>query len=243
MAGVELDAVTMAEAVLAVRERLASPGVGLAVPVNVDQIVLAHDDRDLRQALDQAFLRTADGTVVVWLAAALGQPLPERVAGIDLMDALLPVAEAEGWPIFLLGAEPGVAAAAADAYRRRWPGLLIAGVHHGFWQDDEGVAREIARSGARLLFLGLSSPRKERFVLRHRHLLGDVGLALGVGGAFDIAAGRTRRAPSWVGTIGVEWAWRLAQEPRRLWRRYLVRDLRIVPLVLADLRERRRRPA
>ena len=174
---------------------------------------------------------------MVWASRLLRRPLPVRVAAIDLFEALLPVAVREGWPIFLLGAREDVVADAAVAMRDAHPGLRIVGARDGYFTEAEepDVAAQIAGSGARLLFVGITSPKKEEFVTRQRDALGDVRFVLGVGGSFDIAAGRVKRAPKWMARAGLEWTYRLAQEPRRLWRRYLVDDVRFVRLVAREL--------
>jgi len=139
--------------------------------------------------------------------------------------------------VYLLGARQEVLDRALRWYRRRDPDLRVVGHHHGYFDPEEEarIAEEIRDSGAQLLFIGISSPKKERFVARQRSRLESVPFVLGVGGAFDIAAGRTRRAPRWMARAGLEWTYRLAQEPRRLARRYLVDDLGFFRLVALQL--------
>ncbi|MDR7386279.1 MAG: WecB/TagA/CpsF family glycosyltransferase, partial [Armatimonadota bacterium] len=149
----------------------------------------------------------------------LGRPLPERVPGVELMEALCERAARQGWPIFLLGGLPGVAEQAAAELRRRWPGLPVAGTHHGYFQVEGAVVEAVARSGAALLFCGLGSPRQELWLSRHLDRLG-VRVAMGVGGSLDVLAGRSARAPAWLRRVHLEWLYRLLREPRR-WRRQL----------------------
>ncbi len=210
--------------------------------VNVDHLVKMDADAAFADAVAACDLVTADGTPVVWASRLLRRPLPERVAAVDLMDALLPVAAARGWPVYLLGARADVVAEAADALVAAHPGLVVAGARDGYFPvaEEADVAAGIAASGARLLLVGITSPKKEEFVGRNRDALGDVRFVLGVGGAFDIAGGRVRRAPRWMARAGLEWTFRLAQEPRRLWRRYLVDDLAFVRLLARELRGRPR---
>jgi len=143
------------------------------------------------------------------------------VTGIDLMERLCARAAVEGWGVAFLGAREGVASAAAMALRRRYRSLRVTYCHHGYFKpsDDAQIATEIAGSGARLLFVGLDTPRKENFVLRHGAASG-VDFAMGVGGAFDVLGGRIRRAPRVLQELGLEWAWRWSQEPQRLAHRY-----------------------
>lgn len=234
--GCAFDRVDLPEAVTRVRRWMdASDRPRVAVGINVDYLVRMAADPAFRAAAAGADLVLADGMPVVWASRLLRRGLPERVAAIDLFEALLPVASEEGWPLYLLGARPDVLADAEAALRRRWPRLRVVGRHHGYFDDDAAVGRDIAASGARWLCVAMTSPRKERFLLAAGPL-GEVRCVLGIGGTLDIAAGRTRRAPRWMRAVGVEWAFRLAQEPRRLARRYLVDDLAFFPLLWRELR-------
>jgi len=155
------------------------------------------------------------------MSRRLGYRLPERVTGIDLMDRLCARAAAEGWPVALLGGREGVASAASTSLRRRYRGLRVAFCAHGYFAPSAApdMAEAIAASGARLLFVGMNTPRKEDFVALQGARTG-VDFAMGVGGAFDVFGGRIRRAPKLVQELGLEWAWRWAQEPKRLASRY-----------------------
>jgi N-acetylglucosaminyldiphosphoundecaprenol N-acetyl-beta-D-mannosaminyltransferase len=232
--GCRFDALTLAEAVEQVAEWVDGDVLRQGVGVNVDH--LCKMDRDPRFAADVAAadLILADGMPLVWASRARGRPLPERVPAIDLFEGLLPRAAQQGWPVFLLGARADVVAEAAQRLVAANDGLTIAGAHDGYF-DGDGPWSDIAESGAKLLFLGMSSPKKEAFVAANRDRLGGVRFVLGVGGAFDIAAGRVQRAPAWVGNAGLEWGYRLAQEPRRMARRYLWDDLRFLPLLAKEL--------
>ena len=201
--------------------------------VNVDQLVKMRRDPAFRDLVSRSDLITADGTPVVWASRLLGRPLPARLPSIDLFEALLGEAAQRGWGVYLLGARAEVLEEAAEVIRRRHPILRIAGTRHGYFADAEqrDVAAEIRDAKPDLLFVAMSSPRKERFVHHNRDLLERVPFVLGVGGALDIAAGRTRRAPRWMADAGVEWLYRLAQEPRRLAKRYLWDDMAFVGMV------------
>jgi N-acetylglucosaminyldiphosphoundecaprenol N-acetyl-beta-D-mannosaminyltransferase len=202
--------------------------------LNAAKVLLARREPRLRQALFRADLVTADGMGVVWAARLLGARVPERVAGIDLMGRLLAEAAGRGWPVFFLGAEPVVLDLFERRARQLYPALEVAGRRDGYFRDGASVAREIGRSRARLLFVGMPSPQKELFLAESVGSMGDL-LAVGVGGSFDVWAGRVRRAPVWMQRAGLEWAHRLGQEPRRLWRRYLVGNARFAALVLQEL--------
>ncbi|HHW09463.1 MAG TPA: WecB/TagA/CpsF family glycosyltransferase [Firmicutes bacterium] len=189
------------------------------VTANSELVMKAAADREVGEILAAADLVVADGIGVVWAAGFLGTPLPGRVAGIDLAFALIRLAAARGWRVFLLGGEPGVAAEAAAFLCRRFPDLLVSGTHHGYFSpvEEEQVLRQIADSRSDLLLVAMGAPRQERWIAAHRRQLG-AAVAIGVGGSFDIWAGRKRRAPLWLQRCGLEWAYRLAREPARIWR-------------------------
>jgi len=179
-------------------------------------------DSSLLELVRRADLVTADGEGIVWAGRVAGTPFPERVTGIDLMLAMFRRAALAGWPVFLLGAAPGVADEAAANLRRQYPALRVAGVYHGYFkQDEEAAVAELVREAApRLLFVALGAPKQERWIDRYIDLIGPV-TAMGVGGSFDVLAGRVTRAPRWMQRLHIEWLGRLLMEPSR-WRRMLV---------------------
>jgi N-acetylglucosaminyldiphosphoundecaprenol N-acetyl-beta-D-mannosaminyltransferase len=181
---------------------------------------------------------------VVWASRVLGDPLPERVAGIDLMQALFARAEVAGNSVYILGARAEVLERAVLELRRRHPRLRIAGYRDGYFspEQDAVVAEEIRAASPDLLFVAMSSPRKEYFLGEYGPRIDGV-FAMGVGGAIDVMAGETRRAPLWMQRLGLEWLYRLAQEPGRLLRRYATTNVRFARLVAAEWVRQRRRPA
>jgi N-acetylglucosaminyldiphosphoundecaprenol N-acetyl-beta-D-mannosaminyltransferase len=184
----------------------------------------------------------ADGASIVWAARIGGNPLPERVTGIDLMQRLIERAADEGLSVFFLGAKPAVLERLVQFYRRRFPTLRIAGVADGYFGPDahEALVRRIHASGADLLFIGMPSPFKEVWAEKNRARLG-VRLILGVGGSFDVLAGVIPRAPILLQQCGLEWFWRLLCEPRRMWRRYLIGNTAFLAIALSfALRQRGR---
>jgi N-acetylglucosaminyldiphosphoundecaprenol N-acetyl-beta-D-mannosaminyltransferase len=202
------------------------------VSLNAGKVVLAQDDERLARILDAASLVNADGQSIVWASRLLGAPLPERVAGIDLMFRLLSIAEAEGFRVYFLGSRTDVLAAAIERLRKQYPSLRIAGSHHGYFGAAEtaSVCSGVNSSEADILFVAMSSPKKEYWVEEARPLL-DVPLIVGVGGSLDVVAGKVARAPTWMQKAGLEWFFRFVQEPRRMWRRYLIANTRFVVLV------------
>jgi len=211
------------------------------VSLNAAKLVAARDDGRLARILHSAHLASADGQSVVWASRLLGNPLPERVAGIDLMLRLLEIAEHEGFGVFFLGARADVLERALERLRLRHPGLRIVGSQHGYFDDADSarICDAVDAAGSDVLFVAMSSPRKEYWVAEHERLL-EVPLIVGVGGALDVIAGDVARAPVWAQRTGLEWAFRLAQEPRRLWRRYLTTNVRFLVLVAGALARRRR---
>jgi N-acetylglucosaminyldiphosphoundecaprenol N-acetyl-beta-D-mannosaminyltransferase len=197
-------------------------------------------DARLAAIVRSCTLVNADGQAIVWAARLLGAHLPERVAGIDLFQRLLALAEQRAYSVYFLGATPKVVAELERRARELHPRLHIAGTHHGYFtaeQEEDRVA-EIAGLQPDLLFVALPSPRKEYWLAANLERLGAT-FAMGVGGSFDVLAGRTRRAPLWMQRLGLEWSHRFAQEPRRMWRRYLVGNVRFALLVLREARRRR----
>jgi N-acetylglucosaminyldiphosphoundecaprenol N-acetyl-beta-D-mannosaminyltransferase len=242
--GLPLDPLTMGQAVarcakaIENREQL-SIGV-----VNAAKVVAMRRNAQLREAVGGCGMILADGQAVVWASQLLGSPLPERVAGIDLFMELLDESARRGYRVYFLGARPDVLARMLDEVGRRFPGLIVAGARDGYYQPgrEAEIAEEIRTSRTDILFLGMSSPRKELF-------MGEWGpptkahVLHGVGGSFDILAGQTRRAPMWLQTHGLEWLYRAWQEPIRLGRRYLKTNLAFLALVARERIRRRGAPA
>jgi N-acetylglucosaminyldiphosphoundecaprenol N-acetyl-beta-D-mannosaminyltransferase len=202
------------------------------VVLNAGKCVLMEDEPDLRGIVAACDLVNADGQGVVWAARLLGVPVPERVAGIDLMGRLLELSAAEAWPVYFLGAKDDVLADFEGEVRRKFPRVVVAGRRNGYFraEDEAAIAEGVRASGARILFVAISSPLKERFLARQLHRMGPV-FAMGVGGSFDVWAGRASRAPRWMQRAGLEWFHRFAQEPRRMWKRYLVGNVRFAWIV------------
>ena len=202
------------------------------IAINAAKVVSYRDDASLRDAIDHAHLLTMDGQSVVWAARALGQAAPERVAGVDLMEALLAHAARRGYSIYLLGAAQDVVEECVARAKRRYPTLVIAGHRNGYFKPEHeaGIVAAIRDARPDILFLGFGSPKKEYFMKTHYRAL-EVPFVMGVGGTFDVLAGRVPRAPRWMQRSGLEWSHRLAQEPRRMWKRYLVSNTRFLSLV------------
>ncbi len=228
---------TMSETIERIEARILENRFTQHVVVNVAKLVNMQDDEELRSAVTGCHIINIDGAGVVWGARALGHEVPERVAGIDLFVELLGLAVQRGHGVYFLGADEQVIEETVRVARSQNPGLQVAGWHHGYyWREEGGEARvvdAIRKSGASMLFVGMSSPRKENFIAEHQENLG-IPFVMGVGGSFDVLAGRVRRAPRWMQRAGLEWFYRLVQEPRRMWRRYLTTNSRYGLLLLSS---------
>lgn len=220
--GVPIDAMTLDETVAQAVEAMRSRQPTQHVALNVAKLIKLQHDPELRRDVVESDIVGIDGMGIVWGARALGVNIPERVAGVDLMQRLLAICARDGFHPYLFGAEPRVLEIAVKQATRRWPGLVFAGYRDGFEgaRDDAAAVSAIQRSGADCLFIGMPTPRKERFLHAHRHRLG-VPFIMGVGGGIDVLAGHVARAPASLQRAGLEWLYRIYQEPGRMWWRYL----------------------
>jgi len=234
--GMPIDAMTMDDVLDRCRASLATRERTLVGVVNAAKMVRLRDDAHLRDSLLDCDVLLADGQSVVWASRLLRRAVPERVAGVDLFERLLELAARDGRSVYLLGARADVLATLQQRLGERFPALKIVGARDGYFTDAEAstVAADIADSGADMLFLGMTSPKKEIFLGDYGETLG-VPVLHGVGGSFDILAGVTKRAPLLWQRLGVEWLYRVLQEPRRLWRRYFTTNVTFIALVLREL--------
>jgi N-acetylglucosaminyldiphosphoundecaprenol N-acetyl-beta-D-mannosaminyltransferase len=210
------------------------------ITANAAHLCMMRRDPALEAACRGGDLIVADGMSVVWALRAAGVDVPERVAGVDLMTRLLEAAGHERLRVYFLGARPEVVAALAETTVRTYPGLVVAGYRDGYFSpaDHEAIVEEIRNRAPHLLFIGMPSPFKETWCQRHAARL-NVPVMVGVGGSFDVLAGYMRRAPRWIQQIGLEWSWRLIQEPRKLWKRYLTTNTEFLWLAGREILARR----
>ena len=230
------DAVTFEQAIELIVERAHSGSGGYVVTPNVDHVCLAESDPSLIESYSGAFLALCDGMPLLWISRLLGLGIPEKVSGSDLLRPLLVRAAAEKLPVYLLGARPEVAERAQAVLEREIPSLLIVGRDSRMVDLDDPVGLSsildgIRHAAPRLLLVAIGCPKQEHFVARH---MTDYrpAVAVGVGASLDFVSGEVRRAPAWMSRVGLEFAYRLLQEPRRLFRRYLVRDSAIVRIFI-----------
>ncbi|WP_298550545.1 WecB/TagA/CpsF family glycosyltransferase [uncultured Algibacter sp.] len=222
---------------LEVVDKTIAKGVQLHhVVVNAGKIVAMQTDLQLRQSVNSSDLINADGQAVVWASNLLGKPLKERVAGIDLMVNLVHLAYKKSYKIFFFGAKEDVVRKVVETYSSQYSTNIVAGYRNGYFKKEEEkeIAKEIADSGANILFVAISSPTKENFLYENKELLSRVNFIMGVGGSFDVVSGKVKRAPIWMQKSGLEWFYRFAQEPKRMWKRYLFGNIKFITLVLKE---------
>jgi N-acetylglucosaminyldiphosphoundecaprenol N-acetyl-beta-D-mannosaminyltransferase len=236
IAGVPVDAVSMAEAVERVDGAAAGDRAFRVVVTNANKAWQAARDPGLRAVLEAAELAVPEWAMA-WAARRLGIEGVHHVGGITLLARLLEVAEARGRSVYLLGAAPDVVAALATRLGREKPGLRLVGWHHGYLDDEvawETVVEEIGRLRPDLLFVAMGSPLQELRIGELARRLPTLRVAMGVGGSFDVLGGNKKDAPPWARGRGLEWLYRLAQDPAKLWRRYLVTNTWFVATVVRD---------
>ncbi|PLY16456.1 MAG: glycosyltransferase [Sedimenticola sp.] len=232
--GCPMDVASMEGTVRVIEEAVREGQFTQHVVVNVAKLVNMRKDTALHESIVGCDIINIDGMGVVLGARLLGHQVPERVAGVDLFHELLAMSARCGYSVFLLGATGEVVEKTADTVQQRYPGLKLAGYHHGyFWDNEQLVVDKIHDSGAQLLFVAITSPKKENFINRWREKLG-VTFVMGVGGTFDVVAGKVKRAPIWMQKWGLEWLYRVIQEPRRMWKRYLVTNAKFAGMLLVE---------
>lgn len=230
--GCPMDVASMDETVTQIDQAIAADHFTQHVVVNVAKIVNMHADPELDASVRECDIINIDGMGVVLGARMLGHEVPERVAGVDLFHQLLAMSARRGYSVYLLGAKDEVVSETARRVEELYPGLKLAGYHHGyFWDDEQAMVDRIRESGAQLLFVAITSPKKENFINRWREQLG-VTFVMGVGGTFDVVAGKVKRAPLWMQNYGLEWLYRVIQEPGRMWKRYLVTNSKFAWMLL-----------
>jgi N-acetylglucosaminyldiphosphoundecaprenol N-acetyl-beta-D-mannosaminyltransferase len=236
--GLDVRAETLPEAVAAVDAVVQARRPTLHVVLNALKASEISDDPAMRDLLRSFDMIHADGTSIVWASRILGRPLPERVAGIDLFVALLELAAKRGYRPYLLGARREVVEEVARRVEEQYAGLRLAGWRDGYWDANDPAAEAAVVAAIRdarpdLLFVAMPTPRKELFLARYKDAMG-VPFSMGVGGSFDVLAGKVTRAPRWMQRAGLEWFHRFLQEPRKMWKRYLVTNSHFAWLLVKE---------
>ena len=234
--GIPVTPYTMEEAVQTLTASVQRGKRCFVVTANAEIIMLAQEDAAYKMLLlDEADLILPDGAGTVWAGNYLGYTIPERVAGYDLYLRLLAEAAVKDIPVYFFGGSPGVAEAAAEEGKRRWPELQVVGCRNGYFKPEEetSIVEAINGSGAKMLFVALGAPRQEKWLSRYAEVL-QPSLLMGIGGSFDVLAGKVQRAPKWMQDARLEWFYRLLKQPRRF-----VRMLALPKFVLAVRSEKK----
>lgn len=233
--GAPVDPWTMEQTVRATGWLVDNGRFAHLIGVNADKLLQMRDDPWMDACVRRCEVVNADGASMVMAAEKLGVPVPERVAGVDLMWELCALAEKRGYPVYLLGAKAEVAEKAAAVLQGRYPKLDMAGFRDGYFEDDEfdSVAAQVEGAAPAIVLVGITSPKKERLIERFREL-GLKGVFVGVGGSFDVVSGSIPRAPMWMQKARLEWLFRMLQEPRRLAKRYVVGNVRFFRILRAE---------
>jgi N-acetylglucosaminyldiphosphoundecaprenol N-acetyl-beta-D-mannosaminyltransferase len=236
IAGCPVDNYSMGGTIAELCRRIDSRIRTHVVFVNAAKVVQYHQNPALRDVVERADLLLPDGVPILWLSYFKGTPLSGRVAGVDLMERMVGVAERRGYRVFFLGASADIVQKTVEIFQQRYPHLLVAGFHDGYFSlgEEETITDKINQSHADLLLVGMSTPQKELWVDRNLAKL-KVSVCEGVGGGFDVVAGLTKRAPLWMQRAGLEWFYRLLQEPGRMWKRYVLWNSSFLLLAFSDL--------
>lgn len=226
-----VNAVSMDETIRRVEKIIEKGKPTQHVVINASKVNLMEDDPELSRIVNSCPLINADGASIVWAAKKLGVPLKERVTGCDLFQELVRVASEKGYKIYLFGAKEEVVTKVKAIYEEQYPGIQIVGYRNGYFTeaDEPEIVKNMAESGADMMFVAFSSPKKEYWVNKYIDQL-NIPFVMGVGGSFDIVAGVTERAPQWFQDHGLEWFYRFIQEPRRMWKRYIIGNAKFVGL-------------
>ncbi len=232
---IPVDSLTMAETLALIDKAIIEKRAIHHVVINAAKVVNAQKDEALKASIVSCDIINADGQAIVWASRFLNRPLPERVAGIDLMENLVRLAAEKKYRIFFLGAKEEVVKEVVRVYSEKYDKDIIAGYRNGYFskEEEETVARQIAASGAAILFVAMSSPKKEIFLNTYKHLI-QTPFIMGVGGSFDVVSGLVKRSPLWMQKSGSEWFFRVMQEPGRMWKRYLFGNSEFIWLVIKE---------
>lgn len=228
-----VDALSMEETLDKIQEYIDNKACVQHVVINAGKVNLMQEDEELTKIINDCPLINADGQSIVWGSKILGNPLPERVAGIDIFIELVRISSEKGYKPYFFGAKEEVVTEVVRKFKEQYPSLQVAGYRNGYFKQEESrsIAEDINKSGADILFVAFSSPMKEFWIKENMEVM-KVPFAMGVGGSFDVVAGKTTRAPKWMQKCGLEWFHRFIQEPRRMFKRYIGGNIKFIKLVL-----------
>ncbi len=235
--GIEINNISMQEAIESIERLIIERKRGFITTANLDHIAKLQKDAEFREIYKNATLVVADGMPLLWGAAFLGTPLKEKVSGSDIFPRLCAVAAEKGYKLFFLGGRPGAVLKASEVLKTKYPTIQFAGVYsppYGFEQDEvknRKIVEMIKDAKVDILFVGLGAPKQEKWIYRYKDEY-QVPVSIGVGASFEFVSGIIKRAPRWMQKTGLEWCWRLLMEPKRLWKRYLIDDMKFFWLIL-----------
>jgi len=231
--GIPLDNLSMSETLDKIDYSIFSNKQIHHCVINAGKVVKMQSDKKLHESIISSDIINADGMSIVWAARFLGHDIKERVAGIDLMDNLVGLAHKKKYKCFFLGAKEQVVKKIVNHYSDKYSNKVIAGYRNGYFDNNEekSLVDQIIKSKANLLFVAMTSPKKEIFLNKYKIELESVNLIMGVGGSFDVISGKVKRAPLFMQKIGLEWFYRFVQEPNRMWRRYLIGNFKFIIIV------------
>jgi len=231
--GIPLDNLSMSETLDKIEKSIFSNKQIHHCVINASKVVKMQSDKKLQESVISSDIVNADGMSIVWAARFLGHQIKERVAGIDLMENLVALAHKKNYKCFFLGAKEHVVKKIVDHYSQKYSNQVIAGYRNGYfdYSEEKTLVDQIIKSKANLLFVAMTSPKKEVFLNKHKIELKSINLIMGVGGSFDVISGDVKRAPLLIQKIGLEWFYRLVQEPKRMWRRYLIGNIKFMILI------------
>ena len=231
--GIPLDNLTMSETLERIENSIFNNKQIHHCVINAGKVVKMQSDKKLQESVISSDIINADGMSIVWAARLMGLEIKERVAGIDLMDNLVRLASKKNYNCFFLGAREQVVKKIVDHYSVKYSNQVIAGYRNGYFdiEEEKMIIDQIIKSRPNFLFVAMTSPKKEIFLNKYKAKLKSVNLIMGVGGSFDVISGKVSRAPKYMQNIGLEWLYRLIQEPKRMWRRYLIGNLKFVILI------------
>lgn len=206
------------------------------VVINAGKVVLMNENEKLKKIIAKCPIINADGQSIVWASRLLNKPIKERVAGIDLMERLIELSARKEYGIYFFGAKEEVVRKVVKHYGEKYRNIKIAGYRNGYFKDEDipGIIEDMKKSKADILLVAFSSPKKEYWLAEHMSKI-EIPFCMGVGGSFDVVAGVTTRAPIWMQVAGLEWFYRFLQEPRRMWKRYLVGNSKFISIVIKEM--------
>jgi N-acetylglucosaminyldiphosphoundecaprenol N-acetyl-beta-D-mannosaminyltransferase len=232
---IPVDALTMQQTINIIERSIKEKRSIHHVAINAVKVANAQTDELLKDSIINSDIINADGQGIIWASRLLNKPLPERVAGIDLMEELVKLAAEKKYRIFFLGAKEEIVRTVVNIYTNKYGKDIIAGYRNGYFKKEEDliIAKEISDLKANILFVAMTSPKKEIFLNTYKTII-NTPFIMGVGGSFDVVSGFIKRAPKWMQDLGFEWFFRILQEPRRMWKRYLIGNSIFIYLVLKE---------